>query len=76
MVGDMTGKGYVEMQKKIDRPFKVPPTSDARFETIETLPKISSKYRNSDQGFSLDKMTHRNPNFLVQPSHGMFLSPE
>lgn len=79
MMGDLSGKGYVEMDKKGDRPLythTLPETSDARFETIDTLPKIASKYRNANQGFSLRKMTKRNPNFMVQPTHGMFLSAE
>lgn len=79
LIGDLAGKGYVEMQKKGNRPLytqNLPETSDARFETIETLPKIASKYRNANQGFSLRKMTKRDPNFLVMPTHGMFLSAE
>jgi len=67
-VGDLTGKGYVEMDKKGERYMytdRLPVTSEARFETINTLPKISSKYKSSNQGFSLEKMSERDPNFMI-----------
>ena len=51
LMGDLIGKGYVEMERKGDRPLytqNLRETSDERFETIETLPKIASKYRNAN----------------------------
>ena len=78
-IGDFDGKGYVDFNKKGDRVLYtkvLPPTSDARFETIDTLPRIASKYKKTDRGFSLEKMTKRDPNIFLQPTHGMFLSAE
>ena len=79
LMGDLTGKGYVEMERKGDRPMytqNLPETSDVRFQTIDTLPKIASKYRNTNKGFFLRKMTKRNPDFMVSPAHGTLLSNE
>lgn len=78
-LGDLVGKGYVDMERKGDRYFhtdKLEQTSDARFETINTLPRIASKYKNSERGFYLDKMSERDPNFMIGPSHGTLLSNE
>lgn len=69
MIGELSGKGYVDLQRKGKRVFltdKVPETSDGRFLSIETLPKIASKYRNVNQGFSIGTMSKREPDFFVQ----------
>ena len=78
-IGDMTGKGYVEMDKKGDRYMytdRLPETNDNRFETINVLPRIASKYKKSDRGFSLEKMSNRDPNFMVKQTFGNMLSAE
>ena len=78
-VGDMAGKGYVDMERKGDRYLfneNLPRTSDARFETINTLPRIASKYQNSERGPRIDRMSERDPNFLISPSFGTMLSNE
>mmetsp|Transcript_46022 Transcript_46022/g.60971 ORF Transcript_46022/g.60971 Transcript_46022/m.60971 type:complete len:82 (+) Transcript_46022:252-497(+) len=78
-MGDLGGKGYVDIDKKGERIMYtnvLPETSDARFETIDTLPKIASKYKKSDRGFSLGKMSKRDPNLFLKPTYGMFLSAE
>jgi len=68
-LGDMAGKGYVDMTRKRDRDFytdKLPKTSEQRFDTINVLPRIASKYKKSDIGFHMDKMTERDPNIMVK----------
>lgn len=78
-LGDMAGKGYVDMDRKGERDSyvdRLPPTSEARFETINTLPRIASKYKNSDRGFELGRMSERDPNFMISPSFGVLLSNE
>ena len=75
----MAGKGYVDMNRKLDRDFytdKLAGASEKRFDTINVLPRISSKYRKSDLGFQMDKMSERDPNFMVKESFGILLSPE
>ena len=55
--GNLIGTGYVDMDKRGKRNFatdKVAFLCDQRFETINKLPKIASKYRKSDRGFSIE----------------------
>ena len=55
---------------------RLPETSEHRFDTINVLPGIASKYKKTDRGFDLDKMTQRDPNFMVKESYGAMLSNE
>ena len=78
-IGDMTGKGYVDLDRKGERKLYtnfLPQTSEHRFDTIDTLPRIASKYKKNDRGFSLQKMSTRDPNFMVKESFGGMLSSE
>ena len=78
-VGDLKGKGYVDLDRKGDRKLYtnfLPQTSEARFENINTLPRIASKYKKNDRGFSLEKMSQRDPNFMVKETFGGMLSSE
>ena len=73
------GKGYVDMGRKGDRLMytdNLPNLCEQRFENINVLPKIASKYKKSDRGFSLEKMSNRDPNFMVKQSFGNLLSNE
>ena len=75
----MAGKGYVDMDKKRDRDFctdKLPEVNEHRFETINALPRIASKYKKSDLGFQMALMTERDPNYLVKETFGNMLSAE
>ena len=79
LIGDLVGKGYVDMAKKGERIMytdKLPVTSENRFETINSLPRIASKYRNVDRGFSLEKMSKRDTNYMIMPSYGQMISAE
>ena len=40
------------------------------------LPKIASKYKKSDRGFYIDRMSERDPNFMVKETFGNLLSSE
>ena len=65
------------MAKKGDRSLytdRLPQISQT-FKTIDTLPKIASKYKKADRGFSLEKMTQRDPNFMVKQTFGNLLDP-
>ena len=67
------------MERKGDRMMYtdlLPSTSEARFETINVLPRIASKYKKSDRGFYLDRMSQRDPNFMVKETFGNMLSSE
>ena len=78
-IGDLKGKGYVDMDRRGDRMMYtdlLPQTSDARYETINVLPKIASKYKKSDRGFYIDRMSERDPNFMVKETFGNLLSSE
>lgn len=78
-IGDLVGKGYVDMSRKGERYMytdKLPPTSEHRFDRINVLPSINSKHRNTDMGFSLRKMTERDSNYLISPSNGALLGSE
>ena len=78
-IGDMKGKGYVDLDRKGDRKLYtnfLPQTSEHRFDTIDTLPRIASKYKKNDRGFSLQKMSTRDPNFMVKETFGGLLSSE
>ena len=78
-IGDLAGKGYVDMIRKGDRYMytdKLPPTSEHRFDRINVLPSISSKHRKSDRGFSLEKMTERDSHYMISPSNGALLGSE
>ena len=77
-IGDLKGKGYVDMAKRGERTLYTDrlPEISQNFETINTLPRIASKYKKTDRGFSLEKMTQRDPNALIKPSFGALLSPE
>ena len=78
-IGDLNGKGYVDMERRGARMFytdRLPETSEHRFDSINVLPRIASKYKKSDRGFDLDKMTQRDPNFMVKESFGALLSNE
>ena len=59
------------MNKKGDRYMytdKLPPTSEHRFESINTLPNINSKFRRSDRSFNLAKISQRDSNFMIKES--------
>lgn len=78
-MGELAGKGYIDFNKQGERYLytdRLPETSEKRFETINVLPRIASKYKNSEQGFYLDRMSQRDPNFMIGPSHGSLLSNE
>ncbi len=78
MIGELTGKGYIDFEKQGERYMytdRLPETSEKRFETVNVLPKIASKYR-SGQKFSIKNMSERDPNFMIAPTHGILLSNE
>ena len=73
--------GFVDIERKEDRktlfhPKLNPGPNERRFDTIDVLPKISSKYRKNDRGFELGKMSNRDPNFMISALHGSMLSNE
>jgi len=78
-IGDLNGKGYVDLDRKGDRKMytnNLPQLCEHRFDNINTLPRIASKYKKNDRGFSLQKMSERDPNFMIKESFGGMLSSE
>ena len=78
-LGDMQGRGYLDMDKKGPRSLytdRIVIQPGSPFDTISHLPKIASKYKNSDQGFKMETMSKRDPNFMIKESFGNLLSNE
>ena len=73
----MTGKGYVDLKNfaprtTLNKLDKKGPNVDF----INVLPSICSKYKKSDRGFSLDKMTKRDYKHIIYETHGQVYSAE
>lgn len=50
--------------------------TDSRFETINLLPNLASKFKRNNQGFSMRTQSKRDPNLLIAPIYGDFKSSE
>lgn len=73
----MTGKGYIDLKnfaprKTLNKHDKMGPNVDF----VKALPEICSKYKKTDRGFSLDKMTNRDHKHLIGENNGQFYSAE
>ena len=73
----MTGKGYLDTskfapRKSMNKPDRMGPNVDF----VNNLPTICSKYKKSDRGFSLDKMTKRDYKHIIFETNGDMYSAE
>ena len=74
----MTGKGYIDLKNFAPRKTlnKLTDKKGPNVNFVNNLPQICSKYKKSDRGFSLDKMTQRDHKHLIGDSNGQFYSAE
>ena len=74
----MSGKGYIDLKNFAPRK-TLNKTSDRQgpnVNFVNVLPNICSKYKKTDRGFSLGKMTKRDHKFLIKEQHGELFSSE
>jgi hypothetical protein len=56
--------------------FQTVTCTDSRFETVNLLPNLASKFKRNNQGFSMRTQSTRDPNLLIAPINGDFKSSE